>query len=90
MTAGTRPSALDLAPGPGPGAEPRADRQRQAVILARTALVATIIVGQLWALTIALDAYFLEETATVWWLLGFQVLSFALAFLVWWSSPSDR
>jgi hypothetical protein len=90
MSAGSRSSGLDLAPGPGPGAEPRADRQRQAVILARTALVATIIVGQLWAITIALDAYFLGDTATVWWLLGFQVLSFALAFLAWWSSPSDR
>lgn len=90
MSAGSGLPAMDRTPGPGPGAEPRADRQRQAVILARIALVATIIVGQLWALTIALDAYFLEETATVWWLLGFQVLSFALAFLVWWSSPSDR
>lgn len=82
--------SLDLAPGPGPGIEPRADRQRQAVIVARIGIVATIVVGQLWALTIAMDAYFLEEMATVWWLLAFQVVSFLLALAVWWSSPSDR
>jgi cytochrome bd-type quinol oxidase subunit 2 len=80
----------DLAPGPGAGAEPRGDRQRQAVIVARIAVVATIVVGQLWALTIALDAYFSDEMATVWWLLAFQVLSFVLALAVWWASPSDR
>jgi hypothetical protein len=90
MSDRSRPPTLDLAPGPGPGSEPTADRQRQAVILARIALVATIVVGQLWALTIALDAYFLREMATVWWLLGFQVLSSGLAFLVWWFSPSER
>lgn len=82
--------SLDLAPGPGPGIEPRAGRQRQAVIVARIAIVATIVVGQLWALTIAMDAYFLEEMATVWWLLAFQVVSFLLALAVWWSAPSDR
>ena len=85
-----RSAPRDHAPGPGVGAEPRADRQRRAVIVARIAVVATIVVGQLWALTIALDAYFEEEMATVWWLFAFQVLSFALAFLVWWASPSDR
>jgi hypothetical protein len=87
---GRRQRHLEVAPGPGPGIEPRADRQRQAVIVARIAIVATIVVGQLWALTIALDAYFLEETATVRWLLAFQVVSFALALAVWWSSPTDR
>jgi hypothetical protein len=82
--------SLDLAPGPGPGIEPQGNRQRQAVIVARIAIVATIVVGQLWALTIAMDAYFLEEMATVWWLLGFQVVSFLVALAVWWLAPSDR
>lgn len=58
--------------------------------MARIAIVATIVVGQLWALTIALDAYFLEEMATVWWLLAFQIVSFLVAIAVWWSSPADR
>jgi cytochrome bd-type quinol oxidase subunit 2 len=80
----------DLAPGPGAGAEPRGDRQRRAVIVARIAIVATIVVAQLWAVTIALDAYLQDEMATVWWLLAFQVLSFVLALAVWWASPTDR
>jgi hypothetical protein len=58
--------------------------------VARIAIVATIVVGQLWALTIAMDAYFLEEMATVWWLLAFQVVSFLVALAVWWFAPSDR
>lgn len=89
MIGNRRQRHLEVA-GPGPGIEPPANRQRQAVIVARIAIVATIVVGQLWALTIALDAYFLEETATVWWLLAFQVVSFVLALAVWWSSPTDR
>ena len=90
MIGNRRQRHLEVAPGPGPGIEPPANRQRQAVIVARIAIVATIVVGQLWALTIALDAYFLEETAKVWWLLAFQVVSFVLALVVWWSSPTDR
>ena len=82
---GASPRTLTWRPARA-GAEPRADRQRQAVIVARIAIVATIVVGQLWALTIALDAYFEEEMTTVWWLLAFQAVSF-LAFLVWWSRP---
>jgi hypothetical protein len=56
----------------------------------RISLVATIVLGQLWALTVALDAYLLGEDAMVWWLLGFQVVSFLLALAVWWSAPGDR
>ncbi|HEX6580748.1 MAG TPA: hypothetical protein VF195_07745 [Actinomycetota bacterium] len=87
---GDRRRHFEVAPGPGPGIEPRANRQRQAVIVARIAIVATIVVGQLWALTIALDAYLLEEMGTVRWLLAFQGVSFVLALAVWWSSPTDR
>ena len=90
MIGDRRRRTIDLAPGPGPRIEPRADRQRQAVIVARTAIVGTIVIGQLWALTIALDAYFLGEMTTVWWLLAFQVVSFILGLAVWWSAPSDR
>jgi len=56
----------------------------------RIVLVAMIVVGQLWALTIALDAYFAEADATVGWLVGFQVLSFFVALGVWLLAPGER
>jgi hypothetical protein len=78
------------APGPGPGVEPADARRRQTLLVVRIALVATIVIGQLWALTVALDAYLLGEDAMVWWLLAFQVASTLVALAVWWSTPGDR
>jgi hypothetical protein len=49
-----------------------------------------VVVGQLWALTIALNAYFEERMATVWWLFAFQCVSFLLALAVWSIVPDDR
>jgi len=46
------------APGPGPGAGGDRDPERAAIAMARIAIVATVVVGQLWALTVALNAYF--------------------------------
>jgi hypothetical protein len=77
-------------PGPGPGAGVDRDPERAAIVLARIAIVATIVVGQLWALTIALNAYFEERMTIVWWLVAFQVVSFALALAVWLVFPDDR
>ena len=54
---------------------------------ARIALVAVIIVCQLWALTAALDAWLGGATGAVWWLLGFQSLAFLSALLIWLASP---
>jgi hypothetical protein len=54
---------------------------------ARIAIVALIIVCQLWALTAALDAWLGVDTDAVWWLLGFQVLAFISALLVSRVSP---
>lgn len=55
---------------------------------ARIAIVATIVVGQLWALTVALNRYFSWEPVGL--LVGFQVLSFAAALAVWLAAPRDR
>jgi hypothetical protein len=82
------PRNVVLAPGPGPGEG--LPTQRLAMIGARIALVATIVIGQLWALDVALNAYFRDEMHAVLWLLGFQVLSFALSLGVWLASPRDR
>jgi hypothetical protein len=54
---------------------------------ARIAVVALIILCQLWALTVALDAWLGGDTDAVWWLLGFQVLAFVSALLISRASP---
>jgi cytochrome bd-type quinol oxidase subunit 2 len=91
MSERDRPPRLRVgSPGPGPGAGADRDPERAAIVLARIALVATVVVGQLWALTVALNAYFEERMATVWWLFAFQCVSFLLALAVWLIVPDDR
>lgn len=75
----------DTGPGPGAGYDARPDRS--AILNARIAIVATIVVGQLWALTVALDAWFEGATDQVLWLMGFQAVSFLVALAVWLASP---
>jgi hypothetical protein len=74
--------------GPGPGGDQ--SPERAAMLAARIAIVATIVVGQLWGLTVALNAWLEDHTGQVWLLLGFQVASFALAVAVWLAAPRDR
>jgi hypothetical protein len=57
---------------------------------ARIAIVATIVVGQLWGLTVALSAWLDHRMGQVWLLLAFQLLSFVLAVAVWLAGPRDR
>jgi hypothetical protein len=76
------------ASGPGAGGDP--SPERASMLAARTAIVATIVVGQLWALTVALNAWQEDRMGQVWLLLAFQALSFALAAAVWLAGPRDR
>jgi hypothetical protein len=76
--------------GPGPGAGFDRDPARSAIVMVRIAIVATIVVGQLWALTVCLNAYFLGQMHTVWWLVGLEMVSFTLALVVWRMAPADR
>ena len=76
--------------GPGPGVGVDRDPERAASVMARIIIVATIVVGQLWALVVMLNAYLSNEMATVWWLLGFEFVSFGVAFAVWWIAAGDR
>jgi len=76
--------------GPGPGAGADQNPERGAMLSARIAIVATIVVGQLWGLTVALNSWFEGRTDQVWFLLAFQALSFALALAVWLATPKDR
>ena len=54
---------------------------------ARVAMVAVIIVCQLWALTAALDSWLGGEMDAVWWLLAFQAVAFVSSLLIWLASP---
>jgi hypothetical protein len=75
-------------PGPGAGAEREPDRV--AMLNARIAIVATVVVGQLWGLVVALNAWQDHRDGQVVLLLGFQLLSFAVAVAVWLAAPRDR
>lgn len=84
---GTRDTRIRSS-GPGPGGDQ--NPERAAMLAGRIALVATIVVGQLWGLTVALNAWHDRRTGQVWLLLAFQILSFALAVAVWQAGPRDR
>jgi hypothetical protein len=57
---------------------------------ARIAIVATVVVGQLWGLVVALNAWHDHRDGQVVLLLGFQLLSLAVAVAVWLAGPRDR
>jgi hypothetical protein len=78
------------APGPGPGAGVEREPDRASMLNARIAIVATIVVGQLWGLMVALNAWLDHRMGQVVLLLVFQLLSFALAVAVWQAGPRDR
>ena len=78
------------APGPGPGAAADTEPDRASMLNARITIVATIVVGQLWGLMVALNAWLDRRTGQVLLLLGFQLLSLAVAVAVWQAAPRDR
>jgi hypothetical protein len=78
------------APGPGPAAGADREPDRASMLNARIAIVATIVVGQLWGLMVALNAWLDRRTGQVLLLLGFQLLSLAVAVAVWQAAPRDR
>lgn len=76
--------------GPGPGAGGDQEPDRASMLAGRIALVATIVIGQLWALTVMLESWNERDTGQVWLLLAFQVVSFLVALVVWRAAPRDR
>jgi hypothetical protein len=86
---GTRDPRVQ-ASGPGPAAGADREPDRASMLNARIAIVATVVVGQLWGLVVALNAWLDHRTGQVLLLLGFQVLSFAVAAAVWLAAPRDR
>lgn len=65
---------------PLPGAvTEETERGAVAAEIARITIVLTIVLGQLWAITVALEAYLLDRPAHAWVLAGYSILSFLLA-----------
>ena len=67
--------------GPGPGAGHDREPGRAAMLSARIAITATIVVGQLWGLTVALNRYFEHESVAL--LVVFEAVSFLVVLAVW-------
>jgi hypothetical protein len=81
---GRSPATVTGASDPLDRAQDRyAERSAQVASNAAIVLVATIVVGQLWALTVALDAWLGGDEGIVRWILAFQVTSFAVSVAVW-------
>jgi hypothetical protein len=78
------------ATGPGPGSGTEHDPDHAAMLHARILIVATIVMGHLWGVTVALDEWLRGRMTHVWWLLGFQALSFTSAVVVWLAGTRDR
>jgi hypothetical protein len=70
--------------------EPADERNQGVALTAAIMLTATIVVGQLWGLTVALESWLNHETNIVNWIVGFEALSFAVALAVWSASPKGR
>ncbi|GHJ46904.1 hypothetical protein Cs7R123_42460 [Catellatospora sp. TT07R-123] len=69
--------------GPGPGAGAETDPERSAMLSGRVALVLSILVGQLWAIGVGLNAWMMGQTRTAWWTAVFSAASFLVALVAW-------
>lgn len=78
-----------IRPLPGSPAE---DTEQGALtaLVTQIIIAGTIILGQLWALTVSLEAYLLGETAKAWWLAAFSIVSFAVVLAVVHLDPPAR
>ncbi len=66
------------------------DEGVRTALVTRIIIVGTIVLGQLWALTVALESYLLGESAEPWWLAGFSWLSFLVVMIVSRLDPAPR
>ncbi|WP_433547222.1 hypothetical protein ACQPZG_20645 [Streptomyces sp. CA-294286] len=76
--------------GPGPGAGSEQEPERSAKLTARLVLALSVVIGQLWALTITVNEWMKGDTSTAWWGAGFLCLSFLAVLLLWLLDPKDR
>lgn len=76
--------------GPGPGAGTDQEPERSSKLTARLALAMTVVIGQLWGLTVIVDAWMEGNTGTAWWGVSFLCLSFLVVLGLWLIDPKDR
>ncbi|WP_371653212.1 MULTISPECIES: hypothetical protein [unclassified Streptomyces] len=76
--------------GPGPGAGTEQEPERSSKLTARLALAITVVVGQLWGLSVIVDEWMKGHTGTAWWGTGFLGLSFLVVLGLWLLDPKDR
>lgn len=76
--------------GPGPGAGGEQEPERSSKLTARLLLAMTVVVGQLWGLTVVVNEWMRGETTTAWWGAGFLCLSFLVVLGLWALDPKDR
>ena len=61
---------------------PESERGLATGLVTRIVIVATIVLGQLWALTVALEASLLDEDGQAWLLAGFSIVSFVVTLFL--------
>lgn len=77
-------------PRPLPSTPADTDQGTAAGLVTRIVIVLTVVLGQLWALTVGLEAYLLGHTGQAWLLAGFSVLSFIVAAVLIRLDPPAR
>ncbi|MDH6120690.1 hypothetical protein ABH930_004786 [Kitasatospora sp. GAS204A] len=78
-----RPDADTGVPsGPGPG--------RATLPTARVLIALTVLVGQLWALTVAANAWLTGDLGTAWWTTAFSAVCFLVVALIWRLTPEHE
>jgi hypothetical protein len=70
--------------------DPADERNQGTALTAAILVVATIVIGQLWGLTVALESWLDHHTSVVNWILAFQVGSFLVALGIWFAVPKGR
>ena len=73
---------------PGPALD--TDEGVRTGVVTRIIIVLTIVLGQLWALTVGLEAYLLGHTGQAWLLACFSIVSFVVALLLVRLDPPSR
>jgi cytochrome bd-type quinol oxidase subunit 2 len=59
-------------------------------LVTRIIIVVTVVLGQLWALTVALEAHLSGHTTQAWWLALFSLVSFAIVAALVFLEPAAR